>query len=164
MKDASAAAVYGAKAANGVIIVSTKKGKNGKPMINFSTNWSFSTMGANRDVYDGEGYLKYRRDWYVAGTYGVNPETGAYEEYQADKKKYPAGYYDAPTQENRINTVLPLTNGVHIPMRVRTFPTKKYGEPLGLVYREIALPIFSWDKLLIGTIILFVQVSTRITT
>lgn len=100
LKDASAAAVYGAKAANGVIIVSTKKGKNGKPMINFSTNWSFSTMGANRDVYDGEGYLKYRRDWYVAGTYGVNPETGAYEEYQADKKKYPAGYYDAPTQEN----------------------------------------------------------------
>ncbi|MBD4337178.1 hypothetical protein GUH15_14145, partial [Xanthomonas citri pv. citri] len=79
LKDASAAAVYGAKAANGVIIVSTKKGKNGKPMINFSTNWSFSTMGANRDVYDGEGYLKYRRDWYVAGTYGVNPETGAYE-------------------------------------------------------------------------------------
>ena len=37
LKDASAAAVYGAKAANGVIIVSTKKGKNGKPMINFST-------------------------------------------------------------------------------------------------------------------------------
>lgn len=121
-------------------------------------------MGANRDVYDGEGYLKYRRDWYVAGTYGVNPETGAYEEYQADKKKYPAGYYDAPTQENLNKYGITLDQWRAYTNAVRTFPTKKYGEPLGLVYREIALPIFSWDKLLIGTIILFVQVSTRITT
>ena len=36
MKDASSAAVYGAKAANGVIIITTKKGKSGKPTINFT--------------------------------------------------------------------------------------------------------------------------------
>ena len=112
LKDASAAAVYGAKAANGVIIISTKKGKTGKPMINVKTDWSFVTMGANREVYDPEGYLNYRRDWYVAeNAYGIDPATGDYVEYGAtwvtDSKqpeggywKYPvaAGFYDAPTQ------------------------------------------------------------------
>lgn len=100
LKDASAAAVYGAKAANGVIIVSTKKGKTGKPMISVSSDWSLTTMGANRKVYDGDGYLKYRRDWYVADTYGKNPQTGAYEEYQSHQDNIPIGYYDAPTQAN----------------------------------------------------------------
>lgn len=94
LKDASAAAVYGAKAANGVIIITTKKGKTGKPVINVNTNWNFNTMGANRKVYSPEGYMKFRRDWYVAGTYGVNPETGAYEEYQSENT--PVGYYENP--------------------------------------------------------------------
>ena len=38
LKDASSAAIYGAKAASGVIIITTKKGKNGKPIINVSMN------------------------------------------------------------------------------------------------------------------------------
>ncbi|MCD8182615.1 MAG: SusC/RagA family TonB-linked outer membrane protein [Bacteroides sp.] len=100
LKDASSAAVYGAKAANGVIIISTKKGLQGKPIIRFNSNIGISTMGANRKVYDAEGYMKYRSDWYTATTYGVNPETGTYEEYQTNKDKYPAGYYAAPTQAN----------------------------------------------------------------
>ena len=40
LKDASAAAVYGARAAFGVILVETKKGKTGKPKISFNTEWS----------------------------------------------------------------------------------------------------------------------------
>ena len=38
LKDASSAAIYGAKAASGVIIITTKKGKEGKPVINVSVN------------------------------------------------------------------------------------------------------------------------------
>ena len=38
LKDASAAAIYGSKAANGVIIITTKNGKQGKPTINVSVN------------------------------------------------------------------------------------------------------------------------------
>ncbi len=34
LKDAASAAVYGAQAANGVVIITTKKGKSGKPTIN----------------------------------------------------------------------------------------------------------------------------------
>lgn len=81
LKDASAAAVYGAQSANGVIIVSTKKGKKGKPQINLTSNFAISTMGANRPVWGPNAYLKYREDWYKSATYGVNPATGNYEAY-----------------------------------------------------------------------------------
>lgn len=42
LKDASSAAIYGAKAAAGVIIITTKKGKEGKPVINVGANLSVS--------------------------------------------------------------------------------------------------------------------------
>lgn len=63
LKDASSAAVYGSRAANGVIIVTTKKGTTGKPVINFSTQVGMAVPG-NRDYrsYDAEGYLDFRRD------------------------------------------------------------------------------------------------------
>ena len=41
LKDAAATAIYGARAANGVIIVTTKKGKQGKPVVQFNTRLSF---------------------------------------------------------------------------------------------------------------------------
>lgn len=131
LKDASAAAVYGAKAANGVIIISTKKGKTGKPMINVSTDWSFATMGANRKVYGPEGYINYRRDWYVANTYGTNPHTGVYEAYgaatwvpkKAEMKVKENGYLKHLPVTMIIRTIwvnmaLPPTSGVPILVRV----------------------------------------------
>ena len=57
LKDASSAAVYGAKAANGVIIVTTKKGRSEKPVINFSANIGFVTIGDSRKVYDSSWYI-----------------------------------------------------------------------------------------------------------
>ncbi|MCD8742274.1 SusC/RagA family TonB-linked outer membrane protein [Mucilaginibacter roseus] len=48
LKDANATAIYGSRASNGVILITTKKGASGKPQINFSTNNSLST--ANRKV------------------------------------------------------------------------------------------------------------------
>lgn len=42
LKDASATALYGAKAGNGVIVITTKKGKPGKPTISYSTNFTFN--------------------------------------------------------------------------------------------------------------------------
>ena len=42
LKDAAATAIYGARAANGVIVITTKKGKAGKPQVNFSTKLTYS--------------------------------------------------------------------------------------------------------------------------
>ncbi|QEC74138.1 SusC/RagA family TonB-linked outer membrane protein [Arachidicoccus ginsenosidivorans] len=97
LKDASAAAIYGAKSANGVIIISTKKGKMGKPRINMTSNIGLTTMGANRRVFSPEGYLKYRQDWYTEASYGVNKTTGKYEPYQGEVAAGKQGYYELPT-------------------------------------------------------------------
>ena len=42
LKDAAATAIYGARAANGVIVITTKKGKEGKPVVNFNSKMSYS--------------------------------------------------------------------------------------------------------------------------
>ena len=99
LKDASASAIYGAKSANGVLIVTTKKGQKGKPKINLTSNIGVATMGASRDVFDANGYMQYRQDWYTAPTYGVNATTGNYEAYQSSFKTQP-GYFVNPTPEN----------------------------------------------------------------
>ena len=44
LKDASATSIYGARAANGVVLITTKKGKVGKPVINFSTTQGISKL------------------------------------------------------------------------------------------------------------------------
>ncbi len=43
LKDASATAIYGSRASNGVIIITTKKGQSGRPQVNFSANFSLNT-------------------------------------------------------------------------------------------------------------------------
>jgi len=97
LKDASAASVYGAKAAAGVIIISTKKGKTGKPIVSFTTNTTISNKSAYRGVYSPEGYLKYREDWETAQTYGPNTTTGQYEAWIAGTvAPGKPGYFSSP--------------------------------------------------------------------
>lgn len=92
LKDASSAAIYGAKAASGVIIITTKKGKTGKPVINISANLAANTKAAYRDVFNASEYMKYREDWFKATTYGYD-EKGNWGYYSKDSG-VPVGYYD----------------------------------------------------------------------
>ncbi len=96
LKDASAAAIYGAKAANGVIIITTKKGKKGKPVINLTTNFGMSQKTSFRKRFTPEEYMQHRQDFYETNTYGMNYLTGEYEAYQVGTT-YP-GYYRNPNQ------------------------------------------------------------------
>ena len=66
LKDASSAAVYGSQAANGVVLVTTKKGKTGKPTIRFGATVGFQTPTRRPDMLDGEGYLRLKRDLNIA--------------------------------------------------------------------------------------------------
>lgn len=52
LKDASATAIYGARGANGVIIIETKKGVEGKPVITYSGTYGFQTVTKKMDAYD----------------------------------------------------------------------------------------------------------------
>ena len=96
LKDASAAAIYGAKAASGVIIIVTQKGKKGKPTVNFSANVGWTEQSIYRKRFTPEDYIQHRQDWYTKNTYGINPVTGAYEAYQSGAYADKPGYFMNP--------------------------------------------------------------------
>jgi len=79
LKDASAAAVYGSRAAAGVIIITTKKGKTGKPIINIRSSIGMAHAGVIEDVYSGEGFMDYKRDI-----------------FEREDVSSPSGYYHNP--------------------------------------------------------------------
>jgi TonB-linked SusC/RagA family outer membrane protein len=76
LKDASAASIYGSRAANGVIIITTKKGKMGKPSISYNTFYGVQTATESPDVLDAQGLGNYL---YLADLYaGRTPAHGQY--------------------------------------------------------------------------------------
>ena len=101
LKDASAAAVYGAKAANGVIIITTKKGKRGKPVVNVSTNIGLTQRSAYRERFSPSAYLQHYADW-KASTYGANAE-GNWDDYQIGVYKGMDDYYTNPDKLTNID-------------------------------------------------------------
>ncbi|PZR20652.1 MAG: SusC/RagA family TonB-linked outer membrane protein [Flavobacterium psychrophilum] len=58
LKDASASAIYGARAANGVIVVTTKKGKSGRMQVNFSANQAISSIANKVDIFSANEFRK----------------------------------------------------------------------------------------------------------
>lgn len=84
LKDAASTAIYGAKAANGVIIVKTKSGKTGKPTINFKFTTGIDQQGKRYDFLNARDYIYVSRlntmkyntfnpDFYLSGgTYGMS--------------------------------------------------------------------------------------------
>ena len=58
LKDASAAAIYGSRAGNGVVIISTKKGKEGPAKISFAARYSTQQIPKKWDVMDAPQFLK----------------------------------------------------------------------------------------------------------
>lgn len=62
LKDASSSAIYGARAANGVILITTKKGKTGKPTIAINVNSGLEKMTNKMDVLGREDFLKFMDD------------------------------------------------------------------------------------------------------
>lgn len=62
LKDASSTAVYGSSGANGVIIVTTKQGQTGKPVINFNAYAGFTGWEQLPTMRRGESFIQVRRD------------------------------------------------------------------------------------------------------
>lgn len=71
LKDASATAIYGARGANGVIVITTKQGVEGKPKINFSASWTGSKIANKVDLMDGYEFVEFQTDRYKSYT-GTN--------------------------------------------------------------------------------------------
>lgn len=62
LKDASASAIYGSRAANGVIVITTKKGTTGAPKLTFGSSVGFSKAAKQLDVLSAEEYRKAASD------------------------------------------------------------------------------------------------------
>ena len=68
IKDAAAASLYGSRAANGVILITTKKGKVGKPSVAFKSDWGFSDFAMDyRPIMSGEQRREYIYNGLKAG-------------------------------------------------------------------------------------------------
>ncbi|WP_188929626.1 SusC/RagA family TonB-linked outer membrane protein [Dyadobacter endophyticus] len=76
LKDASATAVYGSRASNGVVVITTKKGK-GKPQMTLAASTAISSMAKKIDVFDADAF---RRE--VVATGGTLQDFGANTNWQ----------------------------------------------------------------------------------
>ena len=70
LKDASATAIYGARGANGVIVITTKKGNEGKPKVNFSSSWTGSAISKKMDMMDGYQFVSLQSE--MAEAFGTS--------------------------------------------------------------------------------------------
>ncbi|REC61831.1 SusC/RagA family TonB-linked outer membrane protein [Chryseobacterium pennae] len=89
LKDADATSIYGSRGANGVVLITTKKGKTGKLNINLTSNYSISEPISNLKLLNKDQYVKMRRNAYendgikdypidaydINGTWDINNET-----------------------------------------------------------------------------------------
>lgn len=82
LKDASSAAIYGSRASNGVILITTRRGKTGKPRINITSSIGAARLsGQEFDPMDGTGFI----NWRIAG----------FESNERKQLEFPS-YYDNP--------------------------------------------------------------------
>ena len=80
LKDADATAIYGSRGANGVVLITTKKGKRGEAEVNVSSNYALAKVASKMEMMDTEQYLSMRKKaflndglaTYPAAAYDVN--------------------------------------------------------------------------------------------
>lgn len=85
LKDASATAIYGSRGANGVVIITTRKGQAGKPKVEFNANFSVSSIIKKIDVLDTETYKRYQDEATANGNYYLGKsDTPSYKDGSAD--------------------------------------------------------------------------------
>ena len=117
LKDASSAAIYGARASNGVILITTKTGGRGKPTINFNTQIGLTEATNSVKPYNAEQYIQYRTD--LLKGWG----TGYPDYYFDDPNNLPTGitldqWRNASSNPQSNNTTEWLN-------RLRFFPTEQ---------------------------------------
>ena len=88
LKDASATAIYGARGANGVIVITTKQGTEGKPKINFSSSWTVNHISNKTDLMDAYEFVQLQKE-----IYDLTGNTNAYLQGYNDKGEKVNDFY-----------------------------------------------------------------------
>ncbi|MDO7876723.1 TonB-dependent receptor [Hymenobacter sp. ASUV-10] len=117
LKDASSTAIYGARGANGVILVSTKRGKTGAARVTYNGYYGQKEAYGRYDLMNGAEYYEYRKQAYLAANPSFDPNNTGTSFLTADERaNYAAGksfdYQDAFYQKGHIqNHSLGLSGG-----------------------------------------------------
>ncbi len=74
LKDASATAIYGTRGANGVIVVTTKRGDAGKPQVNYTFNFTTSQIPNTYDIMNADQYSEFMNSSWSAYSERLNIE------------------------------------------------------------------------------------------
>lgn len=74
LKDASATAIYGSRGANGVVMITTKKGKDGKGKLSFAANLSIQNATKTPSLLNASEYAALSNDMMTNAGYALNPE------------------------------------------------------------------------------------------
>ena len=108
LKDASATAIFGSRGANGVVIITTRKGQVGKPKIEVNSSWSIQWIGRRVKMLDPYNYALYQNEaaansrYYEQGTQ-TNPYRGEWSyPYVGGEPVYSQGTYN-PSPEDFLN-------------------------------------------------------------
>ena len=99
LKDASATAIYGSRGSNGVIVITTKRGRrNQAPKVSYNGTYSISTVAKKLDVMDAGEYINFIKEKYGEGSTQYNGL--GWIEFNADgTPNYAAGTYETDWQD-----------------------------------------------------------------
>lgn len=118
LKDASSAAIFGAKAASGVVLITTKKGRKGKPTINFSSRVGVTENYNERRGLGPEEYIRFRQDFFRQ----LSPQTNY--NFYTNPNQLPADITIA--QWRALSSSTPLADNTREWMaRLRLFPIEQ---------------------------------------
>ena len=102
LKDASSASIYGVRAANGVVIVTTKKGKQGKPKLSFNSYYGVKRILNKVDMANASQYIQY---------YNEEETAVGSESLLLPNQQYDTDWLDELTQLGTINNNVFSING-----------------------------------------------------
>ena len=101
LKDAAATSLYGSRAANGVVLITTKRGKQGKTQVDVNASFGIQTLKGLKtpDVMNGEEFAQYKKEYYEDAARYEGYTGGVPEQYQ-NPSQYGTGtnWYDLLTR------------------------------------------------------------------
>ncbi len=140
LKDASATAIYGARGANGVVLVTTKRGKEGKVTLNYAGTVTFSTLHDVTKMMNATQWIDYaRRAAYNYGGYG-DPKADFAPDYASDQKLFggePASW---------ANIEQAWVNGTYHPELVGSYDWASQGKQTGVTHEHTISASGGTDK------------------
>ena len=149
LKDASATAIFGSRGANGVILITTKRGKSGAPLLEASASSGFSKVAKVLQVLNANEYRKALKDYQLtAGDFGSNvnafdaiTQTGLTQNYNValgggtedGRYRISAGYLD---QKGVIKSSELKRLSVNLTSNFKFLPSKKLGLDINVLVTQ----------------------------